>query len=72
MPPSCYLEKPDDLKKMLADPTGFLRKIGLGALLKEVGRSGKRPAWESFRGSSQMQQAARVLHYTPYSFEIVK
>ena len=66
-----YLEKPDDLKKMLADPTGFLRKIGLGALLKEGGTI-KCAAWESFRGSSQMQQAARVLRYTPYSFESVK
>jgi serine/threonine-protein kinase len=40
-----------------------LRRLGLGALLREGGLI-KRGAWESVRGSSQMQQTARELGFT--------
>ncbi len=44
--------------------SGVWRQLGLGALALEGGRI-KRGAWESIRGTSQMQQAAREFGYSP-------
>jgi mono/diheme cytochrome c family protein len=58
-----YLDSP----KALVDKAGssdVLRELGLGALAVEGGKI-KRGAWESIRGTSQMQQAAREFGYSP-------
>jgi len=58
-----YLDNP----KQLVDKTAssdVLRELGLGALAIKDGKI-KRSAWESVRGTSQMQQAAREFGYSP-------
>src|SRR5262249_28948083 len=58
-----YLDSP----KSVTDKAGasdVLRNLGLGALALEGGKV-KRGAWESVRGTSQMQQAAREFGYSP-------
>ena len=64
-----YLPDPAKLKQKLEDPDSYLRRLGLGALLKDGGTI-KRAAWESVRGSSQMQQSAREMGFTPYNFRV--
>jgi hypothetical protein len=59
-----YVSDAKDLQQRVGK-SDELRKLGLGALAKEGGLI-KRGAWEAFRGSSQMQQAARRLY--GYSF----
>ena len=59
--------------ELFVDPKGLvakagtsdvLRELGLGNLANEGGKI-KRGAWESVRGTSQMQQAAREFGYSP-------
>jgi serine/threonine-protein kinase len=59
-----FVEDAARLRKRIED-SADLRKLGLGALAQKGGTV-KRGAWESVRGTSQMQQAARELGYTPY------
>jgi hypothetical protein len=55
-------ENPQKLKQRIAE-SDDLKRLGLGALTQDGGLI-KRGAWESLRGTSQMQQAARELGFT--------
>jgi serine/threonine-protein kinase len=59
-----FVEDPKRLRRRIEDNED-MRKLGLGALAQEGGLI-KRGAWESVRGTSQMQQAARELGFTPF------
>ena len=58
-----YIENPAQLKAKI-DGNADLLRIGVGALLKDKGVI-KRGAWESVRGTSQMQQLAREFGFSP-------
>jgi serine/threonine-protein kinase len=58
-----YLEQPQSVVDK-ANSSGVWRQLGLGVLAQKGGRI-KRGAWESRRGTSQMQQAAREFGYSP-------
>jgi serine/threonine-protein kinase len=59
-----YVADPKRLRQQIKD-SDDLRTLGLGALTRERGLI-KRGAWEAVRGTSQMQQAARELGFTPF------
>ncbi len=61
---ACELFLDDPALVVAAARSDVFRQLGLGALAVEGGKV-KRGAWESLRGTSQMQQAAREFGYSP-------